>query len=392
MYKNKQVLVTGGTGMIGIQLVRLLLDQGANVRVASLDPLPSNNNDIEFIRGNLVDWEFCQKITSNMDYVFQLAGIKGSVGIGTMKAASFFVPHILMNTMMMEAARKADVQRYLYTSSVGVYHPASLFVEDEAWDGPPHHTDRFAGWAKRMGELQAEAYKTEYGWDQIAIVRPSNVYGPKDNFDPQTAMVIPALINRVAAGENPLVVWGDGSAIRDFIYSKDVAEGMLLAMEHGANCTPINLGSGEGVSIRSTITLPFFAAWIRYWLPPEGDVNIAPTLDSASEYIVSHMSSGINKFSSSCQAPNFSSYSCRVLLISSSILRTLRCISSCLSTAFMYSVSNRIDCLLRRSLSFSRSVNSDNRLFSNSMRKSLNSWLLIPSGRLYHISTSSSLK
>jgi GDP-L-fucose synthase len=170
-----------------------------------------------------------------------------------MKAASFFVPHILMNTMMMEAARKADVQRYLYTSSVGVYHPAALFVEDEAWDGPPHHTDRFAGWAKRMGELQAEAYKTEYGWDKIAIVRPSNVYGPKDNFDPETAMVIPALINRVSGGENPLVVWGDGSAIRDFIYSKDVAEGMLLAMEHGANCTPVNLGSGEGVSIREIV-------------------------------------------------------------------------------------------------------------------------------------------
>jgi GDP-L-fucose synthase len=252
VYKNKKVLVTGGTGMIGIQLVRLLLDQGANVRVASLDPTPSDNQ-IEFLRGNLVDWDFCQKIVSGMDYVFQLAGIKGSVGIGTMKAASFFVPHILMNTMMMEAARKADVQRYLYTSSVGVYHPAALFVEDEAWDGPPHHTDRFAGWAKRMGELQAEAYKTEYGWDKIAIVRPSNVYGPKDNFDPETAMVIPALINRVSGGENPLVVWGDGSAIRDFIYSKDVAEGMLLAMEHGANCTPVNLGSGEGVSIREIV-------------------------------------------------------------------------------------------------------------------------------------------
>jgi len=253
VYKNKKVLVTGGTGMIGIQLVRLLLDQGANVRVASLDPAPSDSSNIEFLRGNLIDWDFCQKIVSGMDYVFQLAGIKGSVGIGTMKAASFFVPHILMNTMMMEAARKADVQRYLYTSSVGVYHPAALFVEDEAWDGPPHHTDRFAGWAKRMGELQAEAYKTEYGWDKIAIVRPSNVYGPKDNFDPETAMVIPALINRVSSGENPLVVWGDGSAIRDFIYSKDVAEGMLLAMEHGANCTPVNLGSGEGVSIREIV-------------------------------------------------------------------------------------------------------------------------------------------
>ena len=253
MYKSKKVLVTGGTGMIGIQLVRMLLDQGADVRVASLDAPPSNGSDVEFLRGNLVEWEFCQRITAGMDYVFHLAGIKGSVGIGTVKAASFFVPHILMNTMMMEAARQAEIQRYLFTSSVGVYHPANLFVEDEAWDGPPHHTDRFAGWAKRMGELQAEAYKTEYQWDNIAIVRPSNVYGPRDNFDPKTAMVIPALINRVASGENPLVVWGDGSAVRDFIFSRDVAEGMLLAMEKGANCTPVNLGSGEGVSIREIV-------------------------------------------------------------------------------------------------------------------------------------------
>jgi GDP-L-fucose synthase len=200
-----------------------------------------------------MDWEFCKKITRGMEFVFHLAGIKGSVGVGRVKAASFFVPPLVMNTLMMEAARQAGVERYLYTSSIAVYHPVELFVEDRAWDGPPHPTDRYAAWAKRMGELQAEAYQEEYGWGRIAIVRPANVYGPYDNFDPFTAMVVPALISRIASGEDPLVVWGDGSAVRDFIYSRDCAEGMLLALERGATCTPINLGSGRGTAIRDLV-------------------------------------------------------------------------------------------------------------------------------------------
>ena len=253
MYEGKKVLVTGGTGMIGTQLVKLLLDHGAEVRVASLDDPERAHPDVEFVHGNLTDWGFCQTITGGRDHVFHLAGVKGSVGIGETRAASFLVPHLLMNTLMMEAAHQADVERYLYTSSIAVYHPSDVFVEDEAWDGPPHPTDRFAAWAKRMGELQADAYKMEHGWSQIAIVRPANVYGPHDNFDPTTAMVVSALIARVASGENPLVIWGDGSAIRDFIYARDCAEGMLLALEKGANCTPINLGSGRGRSIKELV-------------------------------------------------------------------------------------------------------------------------------------------
>jgi GDP-L-fucose synthase len=253
MYEGKKVLVTGGTGMIGVQLVGLLLARGARVRVASLDDPTRMSKDVEFMHGNLVEWDFCKTVTKDMDYVFHLAGIKGAVDIGTAKAASFFVPHLLMNTLVMEAARQEGVERYLYTSSIGVYHPSNLLVEDQAWDGPPHPTDRFGAWAKRMGELQAEAYRLQYGWGQIAIVRPAAVYGPYDNFDAETAMVVAALIGRVAGGENPLVVWGDGSAIRDFIYSRDCAEGMLLALEKGATCLPINLGSGNGTSIRELV-------------------------------------------------------------------------------------------------------------------------------------------
>ncbi len=254
-YRGKNVLVTGGTGLIGIQVVRLLIGAGASVRVASLDPPGRADAAVEFLPGDLTDGGFCRRAVDGMDCVFHLAGIKGSVGIGTSRAASFLVPILLMNTQVMEAARRAGVDRLLYTSTIGVYPPAPRFVEDEAWNGPPHHTDRFAGWAKRIGELQVEAYRLEYGWDRIAIVRPANVYGPYDNFDPATAMVVPSLIRRVADGEDPLVVWGDGSAVRDFVFSRDVAEGMLLALEHAANGTPINLGSGAGVTIRDLVEL-----------------------------------------------------------------------------------------------------------------------------------------
>ena len=254
MYANKNVLVTGGTGLIGRPLVELLLQAGANVRVASLDDESRCPAGAEFVRGNLMHWDFCHKIAKDIDYVFHLVGIKGSPAMTSKKPASFFVPIISVNTNMMEAARQAGVKRYLYTSSIGVYSPAEVLYEDDVWKTFPSENDKFAGWAKRMGELQAEAYKIEYGWDNIAMVRPANVYGPYDNFDPNTAMVIPSLIKRALGGENPLIVWGDGSQVRDFIHARDVARGMLLALENITG-QPINLGSGVGVTIRRIVEI-----------------------------------------------------------------------------------------------------------------------------------------
>jgi GDP-L-fucose synthase len=127
-----------------------------------------------------------------------------------------------------------------------------VFYEDDVWKTFPSVNDKFAGWAKRMGELQAEAYRIEYDWNDISIVRPANVYGTYDNFDPENAMVIPSLIKRALDGEDPLVVWGDGSAIRDFIHARDVASGMLLVMEKEEN-RPVNIGSGIGCSIKEIV-------------------------------------------------------------------------------------------------------------------------------------------
>ena len=253
MYNGKKVLVTGGTGLIGRELVALLTRAGAIVRSSAfhdpVDPAPG----VEYIKGDLQDREVCARLTRGMQYVFHLASIKGSVGIGRKRAADFFVKPILMNTHMMEESRKAGVEAYLFTSSVCVYAPAPVFFEDRAWDAPPHPADAFAGWAKRMGELQAEAYKEQYGWAKIAIVRPVNTYGAYDNFDPRTALVIPALIARVLGGENPLRVWGDGEAVRDFLHARDAARGTMLALEKSADGQPINLGSGTGHSVKEIV-------------------------------------------------------------------------------------------------------------------------------------------
>lgn len=247
-------MVTGGTGLIGIPLVQMLVAMGARLRIVSLDDSSRAHPEAEFIQLDLTRFENCMKACEGIDFVFNLVGIKGSPAMTAKRPASFFVPTVLFNTNMMEAARLSKVQRYLYTSTIGVYSPAEVFYEDDVWKSFPSDNDKFAGWAKRMGELQAEAYKIEYGWDKIVIVRPANVYGPYDNFDPHNAMVIPSLLKRAIEGENPLTVWGDGSQIRDFIHARDAARGMVIALER-LPAAAVNLGSGLGVSIKRIVEI-----------------------------------------------------------------------------------------------------------------------------------------
>ena len=158
-------------------------------------------------------------------------------------------PMIFFNTNLFDAARESKVGGFLYTSSVGVYHPAAILNEDDTETKPTPKADH-AGRAKLFGEWYAEALRIEHAWN-ITIVRPANVYGPYDNFDSQNAMVVPSLIKR-ALTENPMTVWGDGSSIRDFIHAKDVAEGMILLAEKNPS-KPVNLGSGTGVKIKKLV-------------------------------------------------------------------------------------------------------------------------------------------
>lgn len=254
MFIGKHVLVTGGTGLIGRPLVEQLIDRGAKVRIVSLDDPSRAHPHAEFHQQNLMYLDKCLQVCDGIDIVFSLVGVKASPAITHAKPASCFVPFLCFNTNMMEAARQCGVKKYLYTSSVAVYGPAEVYHEGDVWKTFPSPNDRFGGWAKRMGELQAEAYAIEYGWKDICIIRPSNVYGPYDNFDTKNAMVIPSLIRRAIEGEDPLVVWGDGSPQRDFIHAADVARGMILAMEKGFY-EPLNLGSGVGISIKTVVDI-----------------------------------------------------------------------------------------------------------------------------------------
>lgn len=249
-FVGKRCLVTGGTGMIGRQVVDLLCGADAKVFSVSLDSLQPNSK-AGYLLGDLTDFSYCRKMTKDMNYVFHLAGIKGSAKVTIEKPASFFVPLLMMNTNILEACRVTKVEKVVYTSSIGAYPSAEIFRENEGYIGDP--MDMFPGWAKRMGEIQIQTYRIQYGLDNFACVRPCNVYGPGDNFDPNNAMVIPSLMAKIARGDNPVVIWGDGSAIRDFAYSKDIAEGIILALHYGTNSNFVNLGSGVGYSIKELV-------------------------------------------------------------------------------------------------------------------------------------------
>ncbi len=252
-FRDKNVLVTGGTGLIGRQVVDLLCGAGAKVTIVSLDHLNVDAR-AEHILGDLTEFGFCREVTAGRDCVFQVAGVKGSIDVSKTQLASHFVPTLMFNTNVLEASRLNKVPKVLYTSSIGAYTSAPEFREDMETPGdfssPPMD---FAGWAKRMAELQIHAYKVQHGLTNFAIVRPSNVYGPGDNFDPENAMVIPTLLCRIHRGEDPVRIWGDGTAVRDFVYSRDVAEGMLQALVHGTDGRPVNMGSGVGTTIRELV-------------------------------------------------------------------------------------------------------------------------------------------
>lgn len=251
-FKKKKIIITGGTGLIGRFVVKRMCDFGAKVTVISLDKFKVDKR-AKHIKGDLTDFNFCKKITKNQDYAFHMSGIKGSVKVTIEKPASFFVPLLMMNTNFLEASRINGIKKLVYTSSIGAYSSREIFREkDSKFSELP--MDMFPGWAKRMAELQIQSYKKQHNIKNYYIVRPCNVYGPGDNFDPKNAMVIPTLLNRISNKEDPVLIWGDGSAIRDFAYAEDVADGIILTMYHGTkNLAFLNLGSGKGCSIKELV-------------------------------------------------------------------------------------------------------------------------------------------
>lgn len=252
IFAGRNVLVTGGTGLIGRQVVNILCNANAHVKIVSLDKL---NVDVraQHVYGDLSSFEFCKEITKDMDFVFHLAGVQGTVQTSSSKMASHFIPMLMINTNFLEAARLNRVKKLVYTSTIGAYEDKEILKESDY--KLASNPMSFAGWAKRMAELQVYAYKKQYGINTFSIVRLSNIYGPGDNFDPETGMVIPSLMYRIHRGEKPLVVWGDGNAVRDFLYSKDAAEGLILAFHYGTDGEFVNIASGKGHSIRDVVTI-----------------------------------------------------------------------------------------------------------------------------------------
>ena len=272
-FKDKNILVTGANGMIGRALVKLLEKES-----------PKNITTADLPEYDLRSRTDCSFLCHGQDYVFHLAGIKGSPQRCMESPASFSVPMIQFNANMIEAAYEENVEWFLYTSSVGVYHPAEVFIEDDVWSTFPSENDWYAGWAKRIGEMNVEAYMEEYRWNKCSIVRPANVYGPNDNFG-KWSMVVPSLIKKAMDNE-VLSVWGDGSPIRDLIYADDVARGMIHMVKNKVT-EPVNLGSGTGVTIKqiADIVANYFNIDIEWDITkPMGDMKRLMSTERAESY------------------------------------------------------------------------------------------------------------
>lgn len=261
-WHSQRVLVTGGSGFIGSHLAEMLLAEGAAVRVCGRSAakfervLGARAGDIEFVEGDLDDLAFARRACAGQTAVFHLAAKVAGVGYNVAHPGSILFANTGLGSNLLEAAVRANVERVLLTSSACVYrrHCAIPTPETEGFLDDPEPTNLGYGWAKRLLEVQARCYAQEYGL-KIALPRPYNAYGPRDDFDWETSHVIPALIRKVVEGQNPLLVWGDGSQTRSFLYVTDFAAGLIAALEKYPECDPVNLGADEEITIAALIRL-----------------------------------------------------------------------------------------------------------------------------------------
>ncbi len=261
-WKDKKVLVTGGAGFIGSHLVELLVNEGARVRVmdnletGTLDFLNEFRSLIEFVKGNAIDLQDCVRACRGMEVVMNLAAKVGGIGYNATHSGTMFYTNVMINSHMLEAARTEKVDRFLCVSSACVYprHCTIPIPEEEGFREDPEPTNLGYGWAKRFAEVQARCYAEEFSMN-VAIARPSNAYGPREDSDLETAHVIPALIRKVLERQDPVVVWGTGEQTRAFLYVTDFARGLMLNVEKYPVPDPINIGPGEEIRIRDLVDM-----------------------------------------------------------------------------------------------------------------------------------------
>jgi len=261
-WTNKSVLVTGGAGFIGSHLVERLLADQARVTVVgrSADRLRKaigdRMNEVNFLEGDLKSADFTRDACNGVEAVFHLAAQVAGVGYNSQHAGTIYAQNLAGGINMIDAAARTGVERFLLVSSACVYprHCSIPTPETEGFVDDPEPTNLGYGWAKRALEVQARCYAEEFPM-KIAIARPYNGYGPRDDFDWETSHVIPALIRKAVERQNPIRVWGDGLQTRSFLYVDDFVEGLMLTLERYAVCDPVNIGTDEETTIGDLIRM-----------------------------------------------------------------------------------------------------------------------------------------
>ncbi len=246
---KRRVVVTGGQGFLGSCVVATLRQHGAREVL-----VPARTNY------DLRRLEAVERMYREMrpDIVIHLAAVVGGIGANRERPGEFFYDNLMMGAQLMEVGRQHDIEKFVAIGTVCAYPKFTPipFREDDLWNGYPEETNAPYGLAKKMLLVQGQAYRQQYGFRSIYLL-PVNLYGPRDNFDPKASHVIPALIKKCLdardEGAEEIVVWGDGSATREFLYVEDAAEGIVLATERYDKAEPVNLGASFEISIRELV-------------------------------------------------------------------------------------------------------------------------------------------
>ncbi|OGZ18367.1 MAG: GDP-fucose synthetase [Candidatus Nealsonbacteria bacterium RBG_13_37_56] len=250
--KKKKILITGSHGFLGNHLVKNLLEQRR---------VPKENLFVPTIEDlDLRKWENCQKAVQGKDIIIHLAAKVGGIGFNKEKPGELFYDNLIMGVQLMEAARQAGTEKFIAIGTICAYPKFTPipFKEEDLWNGYPEETNAPYGLAKKMLLVQAQAYRRQYGFNAIYLL-PVNLYGPGDNFNPESSHVIAALIKKIAdakkQGKDYIEVWGTGKVSREFFYVEDATEGIILATERYNKGEPVNLGFGMEISIKDLVGL-----------------------------------------------------------------------------------------------------------------------------------------
>jgi GDP-L-fucose synthase len=248
---NKKILVTGGAGFLGQQVVSQLIAAGASPDRITI---PRSKDYDLCVMAN------CQEVVKNQDIIIHLAAHVGGIGLNQQKPAELFYDNLMMGTQLIHAAYQAQIEKFVCVGTICAYPKFTPvpFKEEDLWNGYPEETNAPYGVAKKALLVQLQAYRQQYGFNGIYVL-PVNLYGPADNFDTSSSHVIPALIRKVheaqQRNDKTLPVWGDGSPSREFIYAADAAQGIVLATTKFDSPEPVNLGTNFEITIRDLIEL-----------------------------------------------------------------------------------------------------------------------------------------